>query len=408
MFNEGTVLTITNEEARSFIIRYHYLDRPRTLSGKNGIMKFLRKVSSIQYDPIDIVGRNPDLVLQSRVKNYSPEILEALLYRDRALIEHFDKELCIYAIEDWQRFSSRRKNYLQETRHGHREKDLFRHHRAVLKYFDTHGPSSSAAIELGDAVTWYWGTRTKLSRAALEHMYYSGLVAVHHRVNGRKYYDRVERIIPRDILAGPSRFAQNEHNEWMVSRRIAATGLLWNRSGSAWLGVCGAGDRIKAIGRLIDKGIITELRVEGINTPFYATRTAAEARGAFAPIAKSEARASLIAPLDNMIWDRALIKQLFGFDYTWEIYKPKEKRKYGYYVLPVLYGNSFIARIEPLVRDGRLVIANWWNEESTEGFTVADKKRAAVEIRRALDDFAKYLGVTPADTFDPFGKLSRT
>ncbi|HNX59003.1 MAG TPA: hypothetical protein PKK43_07875 [Spirochaetota bacterium] len=78
-------MTITNGEARSFIIRYHHLDRPRALTGKRGVMKFPKKVSSIQYDPIDIVGRNPDLVLQSRVKNYSPELLETLLYRDRII-----------------------------------------------------------------------------------------------------------------------------------------------------------------------------------------------------------------------------------------------------------------------------------------------------------------------------------
>ncbi len=402
-------MTITIGAARAYLVRYHGLDRPRSLSGKKGVMSFLRKVSSIQFDPIDIVGKNPDLVLQSRVKRYSPRILETLLYKDRALIEHFDKELCVYLIEDWPHFDARRKKYLNDTRGGTREKPLFKYHRAVLRHFDKHGPASSTDIDLGEAVTWYWGTKTKLSRAALEHMYYSGLVSIHHRTRGRKYYDSTERIIPESILsraADASRIKSDDHNEWMVMRRIASVGLLWNKSGSAWLGVCGAPERKKALDRLIAKNKIVEVSVEGIKTPFYAPHCAVTGKSAFSPIAIERAKASFIAPLDNMIWDRSLIRELFGFDYTWEIYKPKETRKFGYYVLPVLYGNEFIARVEPLVRDGKLMIANWWNEESAKKMTASEKKRAVTEIRIALDDFALYLDVEPCGAFNPFSKFS--
>ena len=70
-----------------------------------------------------------------------------------------------------------------------------------------------------------------------------------------------------------------------------------------------------------------------------------------------------IAPLDNLLWDRAMLSKIFGFDYTWEVYIPAAKRKYGYYVVPILYGNRFIARFEPQKSDVQLQIKNWWWED---------------------------------------------
>jgi uncharacterized protein YcaQ len=79
---------------------------------------------------------------------------------------------------------------------------------------------------------------------------------------------------------------------------------------------------------------------------------------------KTDPLAAFIGPLDNLIWDRDLVRWLFDFDYTWEIYKPAVQRKYGHYVLPVLYGDRFVARVEPIYdRKARvLTIANWWWE----------------------------------------------
>ena len=78
----------------------------------------------------------------------------------------------------------------------------------------------------------------------------------------------------------------------------------------------------------------------------------------------SAGRAIILAPLDNMLWDRKLIKELFGFDYKWEVYKPVSERSYGYYVLPVLYGDRFIARFEPGwdKTSGTIIVKNWWWE----------------------------------------------
>jgi hypothetical protein len=103
----------------------------------------------------------------------------------------------------------------------------------------------------------------------------------------------------------------------------------------------------------------------------------------------SRAKASFIAPLDNLTWDRELLRQVFNFDYCWEIYKPKEKRDYGYYVLPVLYGDRFIARVEPVFdKKARvLTLAGWWWETGV-------RPNAAMRdaLRTCVAEFAAYLG----------------
>lgn len=104
---------------------------------------------------------------------------------------------------------------------------------------------------------------------------------------------------------------------------------------------------------------------------------------------ETQSKAKILAPLDNMLWDRNLISELFGFEYRWEVYKPVSERKYGYYVLPVLYGNRFIARFEPerARKNQEFYIKNWWWEAGVE---IDDQLKE--EVILCLERFADYLG----------------
>ena len=123
--------------------------------------------------------------------------------------------------------------------------------------------------------------------------------------------------------------------------------------------------------RLVERGEAAEVRVEGIDRPCYlrlddrATleRTLSQALDPHDP----PLRAAILAPLDNLMWDRRLLQELFGFEYLWEVYKPVVERRWGYYVLPILYGDRFIARFEPGRDKGSdaLTIQNWWWEPGT-------------------------------------------
>ena len=99
-------------------------------------------------------------------------------------------------------------------------------------------------------------------------------------------------------------------------------------------------------------------------------------------------QAVILAHLYNLLWDRRLVKELFDFDYIWEVYKPVAERRYGYYVLPILYGDRFIARFEPGrdKKSGALLIKNWWWEDS-----VNPSKKMQSELRRCFECFLDFL-----------------
>jgi len=131
-----------------------------------------------------------------------------------------------------------------------------------------------------------------------------------------------------------------------------------------------------------------ELRVEGIKPPLYMR---SEDKPRLKQILGSDdplPHAAVLAPLDNLLWDRRLIAELFDFDYRWEVYTPVAKRRYGYYVLPVLYGDRFVARFEPGhdKKDGALIIKKWWWEPE-----VTQSERMHFELSNCFKRFLRYL-----------------
>lgn len=113
-------IVIDKPHARRFLLTHLGLLPPRQLHGKEGVLDYIRQVNCIQYDPINIVGQNPHLVLQSRVRGYRPSMLDALLYEDRRLIDGFDKQMSIYSAEDWPSFTYYRQQMARNTWKTHR------------------------------------------------------------------------------------------------------------------------------------------------------------------------------------------------------------------------------------------------------------------------------------------------
>jgi len=381
---------LSKDEARRFLLAHQYLLPPRSLEGKAGIVEFVRKVGSIQFDPVDVTGRNHELVLQARVRDFSTGLLYEALYEDRCLVDGFDKNLCIYPMEDWPFFRRIREGY---RRYYEDKAHPVIHAREIVRgEIEKRGALCSDDIGLEEQVRWPWGM-TRLSRASLEAMYFWGELVVHHKVGIRKYYDLAERHVPPHLLAAPEpNPSEEEYLDWRIHRRVGSIGLLANRGVDAWLGIDGATSqrRAEAFSRLVAAGRVLEVRVEGFKMPFYMRSDDEPMLNSALTRETREPQAAALAPLDNLLWDRRLVKDLFGFDYTWEVYTPADKRKYGYYVLPVLYGDRFVARFEP-VRDRKsktMVIKNWWWEEgadpSDEGLRAA--------LANCLDQFRSFLG----------------
>lgn len=383
---------ITKEQARIFMLSYHGLSGRAHLKGKEAILAYISRVGCIQFDPLNIVGHNQELVLQSRIDGFKPSMLQELLYKDRLLVDGWDKQMSIYHTGDWPYFSRYRANNLERL--GNKERPVVPYLPLIRKEIKERGPLSSIELEFDQAVDWPWGP-TRVSRAALESMYLWGELIIHHKVNTRKVYDFAERHLPKELLELPDpNETFEQYRDWRILRRIGGIGLLWAKAGDAWLEIpeTGTPQRMESIQRLLASGRLAEVRVEGITAPLYM-------RSEFLPLLQEPAAPSsspgarILAPLDNLLWDRRLIKELFSFDYRWEVYKPQQERTYGYYVLPVIYGDRFVARFEPGFdkKTGTFMIKNWWWEKDIQNAKNQPPKAMQRELAKCFRRFAAYL-----------------
>ncbi|HOB19514.1 MAG TPA: crosslink repair DNA glycosylase YcaQ family protein [Candidatus Atribacteria bacterium] len=369
--------SLTNKQARHFILLKHGLIGDYRFEGKEGVLAFVRQAGCIQFDPIDICGKNPELVLQSRVKGFTRQMLYELLYTDRKLLDYFDKNLAIISVDDWKYFSRMRRSFSENTRSLDEVEAVVDHIRSVIR---ERGYVSSRDLELDQKVDWYWSS-TKLSRAALETMYFRGDLIILHKKGNTKYYALAEDHLPPELIKAedPNR-TELDHLKWRVLRRISAVGLLWNRASDAFLFISDfkAGKCNEVFKALLQDGSIREVRVEGIKDMLYCCSEDEALISKVLEEPELKGRTELLAPLDNILWDRKLINALFGFDYRWEVYTPEPQRKYGYYVLPILSGDRLIGRVEPVNqrKEGTLLIKNIWLED---GVRVTNKLKSDLD-----------------------------
>lgn len=378
---------LTNRQARQFVLLKQGLLGEYRFEGKAGTLAFIRQAGCIQFDPVDVCGRNPDLVLNARIKDFNNDQLTELLYEDRQLVDYWDKNMSIFPLEDWPNFHRHRVHFKDNNRS---REHIEAASEQVMQLVREKGFASSKELDMNDRVDWFWAP-TALGRAALESLYYQGDLMIHHRVRSIRYYGAAEDLVAPEILRERDPNPTLEaHYQWRIKRRIGALGLLWNKASDAWLGIIGfkAADRNRGFAQLIEADELIQVIVEGIKEPLYALKADEPLLEAVQSDREWEPRLEFIAPLDNLMWDRKLIKALFDFDYKWEIYTPEAERKYGHYVLPVLYGESFAGRIE-VVRDAKakaMVVKNFWPEPAYQS------KKAQKNLEKPLKACLKRLG----------------
>ncbi|MBB3126146.1 hypothetical protein FHS19_000800 [Paenibacillus rhizosphaerae] len=393
------MIELTNRQARQFLLLKHGLLGEYRFTGKQGVLDFVRQVGCIQYDPIDVCGKNAELVLQSRIEGFTKNMLDELLYKDRFLIDYPDKNLAIMPLEDWPYFE----RYRQAARqHAKRYPEMEVLTEQVRVHLQHHGPLSSDDLKLDGNFSWqsaiHWSSGNNASRSVLEQMYSTGELIIHHKKGTRKYYDIAGKYIPPNLLnASEPLEAELEHHKWRVLRRIGEVGLLWNRASDAWLNIWGlkAVQRNEVFRQLLDEARIVAITVEQLKDTLYCRAEDLPLIEAVLQNPEPKFRCELIAPLDNLIWDRKLINELFGFDYTWEIYTPAIKRKFGYYVLPLLYGESLIGRVEVIAdrKAGTLVVKNIWYENG-----IQPTKRLRTALNHCFQHFALFNGCETIST----------
>lgn len=389
------MITLSNRQARQFMLLKHGLLGEYKFIGKQGALDFISQAGCIQFDPVDSCGKNAELTLQSRVKNFTKQTLYELLYKDYMLVDYPDKNLSIIPTESWPYFERYRK---ASRAGGLRFEGLAELENQAKTYIKAHGPVSSDELPIQGRIQWHssihwsgnWNGGTNAARSVLEQLYSTGELIIHHKKGTRKYYDLADNYLPAELLNAPDPLTDElEHQKWRVLRRIGAVGLLWNRPSDAWLNIWGlkSQQRNDIFRELLNEGKILEIKVEGLKNLLFCCSEDLPLIDIVLQNEKFNPRCELIAPLDCMMWDRKLIYALFGFEYTWEIYIPAIKRKYGFYVLPLLYGDRFIGRVEAVAdkKTSILTVKNIWYEES-----VKQTERLRTAIEKCMNRFAKF------------------
>ena len=347
----------------------------------------------VRVDPLDVVGRVQDLTLASRVEGYERAHLDSLLYEERSGFE-YGGFVCIYPRSllrlHWSWVQNEGLPARWERWYASNKKLAER----VLQDIEKRGPL--------DSQEWAGGKRVENYRSS--HLEGLGLyvlwrrldILIHHREGNRKFYELTERMFGKLPEPMPKASTLDEMALETLGRLglSGADGVPYLRTGEEGKGRSKLTKRQVRQG-LIDDGRLTEVEVEGEklasvlrtdSLPLLEEVSQGRVPRAWKPM-ESEPEAVFIAPLDVVIAN-GRSQTLFGFEYLWEVYKPASKRRWGYYVLPVLIGDRLAGRIEPrFEREAkRLVIEHAWWEAGTSLST------SVRPFALAASRFADYLG----------------
>jgi uncharacterized protein YcaQ len=200
----------------------------------------------------------------------------------------------------------------------------------------------------------------------------------------------MERLVPADLLGAHAGEAEQQRHRLLSRHR--GVGLMAVGGASELVAATGsAADRIRTTGALVEDGTLIPVTVEGFRETRYLLADEMRMLKATAAAGAGAASVSFLAPLDPLMWDRRLVRGLFGFDYIWEVYVPAPKRRYGYYVLPLLFGDRLVGRIEPrLERASRtLRMAGIWFED---GFAPMEEPGFIPALAGALEAYQRFVG----------------
>ncbi len=393
--------------ARRYLAHHHLLAPPRGLPAEPAsVMRVIDRVGSLQFDPLEVAGRNHDLVLLARIAGYRRAWTDDLLYRDRSLYETYNKMLSLVPTSELPYY----RHAWDEIRLEHEAGPFDEHAPLVeelLGRIRDGGPLSSTDLEPRAAIDWYWRPTNQV-RALLEALAEAGLIAIARREGNRRVYDLTERLFPDALLA--QRPPEAEQRLHKLRSRYKANGLLGATGESTlWAGVArSTPHRHELRAELEARGHIVAVSVEGLRGHRYVpagslplldvaeAEVAAEGepshRWSVGRPGGRDPGVAFLAPLDPLAWERDLLLRLYGFDYRWEVYVPVRKRRWGYYVLPLVYGDRIVGRIEPRIdrKAGELRVVDFWWEA---GFDPLDEAHpgfvdALAEALRAHAAFA--------------------
>jgi len=350
--------------------------------GKAAVLKAIQHLGYIQVDPINVLQRAHHHVLWSRVPNYHPDMLHELQDPDAAVFEYWNHAASYLPMTDYRFSMPLMRKYRGEFHWSDDSPELRKSMRRLLTMIRKQGPLMLSEVESTGAVNgWSAGKTSKIERRALHELWMRGDIMIRSRQGVQKIFDLPARVLPAGMdVKMPSRF---EAAEYHVRRALRALGIAAPQELHYLQDAGQASAAREALSALIKRGEAVETRVADLpKLRLFALRDALELN---TPVENHNGR--LLSHFANLTLQRKRLNWLFDFDYVVEIYVPMGKRKYGYFVLPILWGDRLIGRMDAKAnRVGRqLVIHNLVFEPTFQDFEAVKSAFGS-----ALNDFTRF------------------
>jgi len=316
-------------------------------------LEVIQKLSYLQIDTISVAERAHHHVLFSHFKNYNKEQLNKLMLQ-KSIFEFWSHAAAFLPIEDY-RFSLYRKAEIRKDDKFWFDKDK-KTMSYVLNRIKAEGPLQSKDFKntKDESGSWYeW----KPAKIALNHLFMEGKLMIKERQSFHKVFDITERVLPDSL--DTTKPTASEYAQYLIERAIDAHGIMAETE----IGYLRKGLNPiikKQLSLLLNKGTLSKVQVEGVDKAYYARPEKLESIDGLTQPKKLH----MLSPFDNLVIQRKRALQLFDFNYQIECYLPKPKRKYGYFTLPILYGQQFIGRLDPKAdrKTGVFYIKSLWLE----------------------------------------------
>ncbi len=382
-------VAISTEQAQRFLIRrQNFVAYGSPFAGREGVAHALQQMEAVQIDPLCPFERNHHQALYNRVHGYRPEWLDQLLYQDNRAFEYYCNALCVLPMEDYPYFKCAMQQQ-QVVLAPRVNTDMQEAMQQVMQHIAQQGATSSQEFDSGKKISGWWdnelAARTKIEKQALDYLHLTGKLLISSRTGNQRSYDLPERLVPPALFeqvidqAAWQRFAMLK---FLRAYGLSQLGLFrfgWHNAPKA--------ERKQLLANLVEQDEVARVSIEGVKRTYYCLAADLPELLQATPLSQSEV-AVILGPLDNLLWDRDRLEDFWGFNYRWEVYTPASKRQYGYYVVPVLYGEWFVGRIEMRAdkEQGVLRVDNLWLEPGHDA--------ALPALRRAVELEAQYLGLT--------------
>ena len=393
-------LRISRQGAIRFLLEAQRLLRgtahdSRSTATAAAVLREIRRLECVQIDPVSVVERNQHLVLAARMSGYLPRTLGELL-RSRRVFEYWANAACIVPVEDFPLFEGTRRRFrkrLAPELIGLRS--VVRH---VLAELEANGPLAARTFISDHRVRGAWDlgdSKTKATSHAISLLLKVGDIVVVKRDGLERYFDLPERAVPADLLERARRISSAAADELLLEKYFKAYRVF--DAGDPRFGwrAMPAAARRDALQRRLRAGDVVPLNIDGVGRQYFVRAEDLDALQRHERAAGSETAPGdegpmrFLAPLDNLLWRRTRVVDLFRFNYTWEVYLPPPKRRYGHYAMPILFGDRFIGRLDPqLDRERRRLVINLLQLEPHERVTVGLRKA----FRAALESFGRFHG----------------